>query len=94
AIAVANHYFERRSEVDILRHEAEHDRLVTEQLERKAGIQEAVLDGLRNKDPFVVELIARHRHDYQGAAGDEILPPPLPSTRLPAGDMADIQQDR
>ena len=92
AVAVANHYTMRRAEVDALRAQADHDSRTTTALEQETAVQEAILSGLREQDPFVVELIARHRHHYQGADGNEILPPPLPAERT--GNMVDIQQDQ
>lgn len=66
---------EREAEVEAVRVAAANDRETTAELERQVGVQEAVLDGLRVDDPYVVEFMTRDKLGWQGRG--EIRPPPL-----------------
>jgi cell division protein FtsB len=70
------HLAEREIEVERIRTVAQQDRLETQQLQADITQQEALIEGLRAKDPYVVEMIARDKLRYVGAG--EISPPPLP----------------
>jgi hypothetical protein len=71
------HLQERERNVESLRVTAQQEHLETIALEADITQQEALIDGLRAKDPYVVELIARDKLNYVGVA--EISPPPLPT---------------
>lgn len=68
---------ERETDVAHIKQIAQQERQDTARLQHDIAQQEALLDGLRRKDPYVVELIARDRLKYTGAG--EIAPPPLPA---------------
>ena len=72
---------ERESEVAHIKQIALQERQDTQRLQHDITQQEALLDGLRRKDPYVVELIARDRLKYTGDG--EIAPPPLPAIDKP-----------
>lgn len=74
--ALVDGLLRREGEVDEMRAAARQERRATAELEREVGVQEALLEGLRNDDPYVIELLARDKLDFRGA--DEVLPPPLP----------------
>lgn len=75
-LGFADHVAERRTEVDSLRQQADRERAATEQIVHQVNVSEAVRDGLREDDPYVVELVARDTHGWR--APDEVSPPPLP----------------
>ena len=68
---------DRETEVAHVKQIAQQERQDTARLQNDIVQQEALLDGLRRKDPYVIELIARDRLHYTGAG--EIAPPPLPA---------------
>jgi len=68
---------ERENDVAHVKQIALQERQDTARLQHDITQQEALLDGLRRKDPYVVELIARDRLKYIGTG--EIAPPPLPA---------------
>ena len=68
---------EREKEVAHVKQVAADEREETQRLQAEITQQEALIDGLRRKDPYVVELVARDRLNYVGK--DEIAPPPLPA---------------
>jgi len=72
---------EREIEVSRVKQVAQQEHLETARLEADIHQQEALLDGLRHKDPYVVELVARDRLNYSGPG--EIAPPPLPAIDKP-----------
>jgi len=67
---------ERRGEVDAVRHAAVQERQATEELRHQVAVQEATLAGLRQDDPYVIEMLAREKLGWEGP--DEVRPPPLP----------------
>lgn len=80
-ISFSMHLREREGEVAQVKQTAHQERQETVRLEQDIAQQEALLDGLRRKDPYVVELIARERLKY--ATPGEIAPPPLPAIDKP-----------
>jgi cell division protein FtsB len=80
-IALMIHLQSREAEVAQIKRVAEQERQETERLKAEIAQQEALLDGLRRKDPYVVELVARDRLKYAGPG--EIAPPPLPAIDKP-----------
>ena len=80
-ISFSMHLRERESEVAEIKQVAQQERQETVRLQHDITQQEALLDGLRRKDPYVVELIARERLKYAGPG--EIAPPPLPAIDKP-----------
>lgn len=72
---------EREAEVSHIKQIAQQEHHDTQRLQHDIAQQEALLDGLRRKDPYVVELIARDRLKYTGTG--EIAPPPLPAIDKP-----------
>ena len=69
----------KRHEADALRQQerttAARERRETEVLQHQVDSLEAIKDGLRHDDPYVVEMMARRLHQYQ--ISGEITPPPL-----------------
>jgi cell division protein FtsB len=72
---------EREKEVAQVKRLAHNERVETQQLQADITQQEALIDGLRQKDPYVVELVARDHLNYAGK--DEFVPPPLPAIDKP-----------
>ena len=72
---------EREVEVSRIKQVAHQERQETQRLQHDIEQQQALLKGLREKDPYVVELIARDRLKYVGPG--EITPPPLPAIDKP-----------
>lgn len=70
------HLAQREIEVERMRVTAQAEHQETTNLEADIAQQEAMIDGLRAKDPYVVEMIARDKLHYVGPG--EISPPPLP----------------
>ena len=66
---------EREAEVEAVRIAAANERRDTAELQRQVAVQEALLDGLRDQDPYVVELLTRDRLGWRGEG--ETPPPPL-----------------
>ena len=66
----------RRSEVDAVRAAAQEERIATQELTRQVSVQEAILGGLREDDPYVVEMLARDMGLID--TSNESSPPPLP----------------
>jgi cell division protein FtsB len=71
------HLEQREQDVERLRVTAQQEHVETTTLEAEISQQQALIDGLRAKDPYVIEMIARDKLNYVGAG--EISPPPLPS---------------
>ncbi len=64
-----------------LEHRVAAGRAISQELDEKLRIQRNVLEGLRSRDPYVIELHARQRYGY---AGDkEIEPPPVTQDLAP-----------
>ncbi len=80
-ISFSVHLGERETEVAHVKQIAQQERQDTVRLQHDIAQQEALLDGLRRKDPYVVELITRERLKYTGPG--EIAPPPLPAIDKP-----------
>lgn len=72
---------EREVDVARVKQVAQQERSETQRLQHDIDQQKALIDGLRRKDPYVVELIARDRLKYAGPG--EIAPPPLPAIDKP-----------
>jgi cell division protein FtsB len=80
-ISLLIHLQERQGEVSHVQQVASQEHQETLRMQADIAQQEALLDGLRKKDPYVVELIARDKLNYAGAG--EIAPPPLPAIDKP-----------
>lgn len=72
---------EREVDVARVKQVAQQERQETQRLQHDIDQQKALISGLRQKDPYVVELIARDRLKYAGPG--EIAPPPLPAIDKP-----------
>ncbi len=72
---------EREVEVSRVKQVASQEHQDTARLRSEIEQQKALLAGLRQKDPYVVELVARDRLNYSGPG--EIAPPPLPAIDKP-----------
>ncbi|TVR42607.1 MAG: hypothetical protein EA402_11380 [Planctomycetota bacterium] len=68
---------ERQAEVEQLRIIAQDEAQLTESHRRQVATYEALLDGLRQRDPYVVELLARDRLGYRHTHHREVPPPRL-----------------
>lgn len=69
---------DRDTELQILRRAAQADQQETADLVHQVAIERAILNGLRDGDPFAIELVARRKYGWQGtAATGETKPPPL-----------------
>ena len=67
-IVVSNLYVyqqDRQQDVDKLKGVAAEEELTTEELRQQVAEYAALLEGLRAKDPYVIELLARDRLGYQ-----------------------------
>jgi hypothetical protein len=71
------HLAEREREVNRIKEVARQEHLDTVNMQREIAQQQALLDGIGRRDPYVVELIARDRLQYSGPG--EFSPPPLPA---------------
>lgn len=80
-ISLSIYLQEREAEVARVKQVAQQERLETQRLQHDIDQQKALINGLRQKDPYVVELIARDRLKYAGPG--EIAPPPLPAIDKP-----------
>jgi hypothetical protein len=68
----------RAQEVSDIRGLANHEHTETVQMQRTMQLHQDLLSGMRNKDPYVVELLARQKLNY--ARPGEFTPPPLVKT--------------
>lgn len=68
----------RAQEVSDIRGIATHEHSETLQMQHKMQLQQDLLTGMRTKDPYVVELLARQKLNY--ARPGEFTPPPLAKT--------------
>lgn len=75
-IALVMQLHEREREVERVRAQARQEREETERMNQEIQQQQALLEGLGSKDPYVIELLVRDRLRY--ASPGEISPPPLP----------------
>lgn len=79
-IIISNLFFyqqERQSDVDKLKQVANSEQALTDELRQQVEEYSAVLEGLRAKDPYVIELLARERLGYQHSERREVPPPPI-----------------
>lgn len=76
-------YRQRQIDVAQVQAAAQHERAETQRVENEVAVQQQILGGIREGDPFVVEMLARERLDLTRPG--EITPPPAaqatPSTR-------------
>lgn len=90
------HFVQRQSQVQDLAATAQREETELHVLQTLVGEQRALLEGLRVDDPYVIELLARERYNYEGAdpRWQEIVPPPrtattgveaTPTAAIPAG---------
>ncbi len=70
-------YQQAQQERDAQRAITDHEREQTEALRRRVDSLEAIKEGLRADDPYVIEKMARSLHGYR-SPGD-ISPPPMNS---------------
>ncbi len=68
----------RAQEVSDIRGLAAQEHHDTERMDREVKLHQELLTGMRAKDPYVVELLARERYSYNRPG--EFSPPPLPRT--------------
>lgn len=71
------HLEEREREVGRIKDVARQEHEETVRMQQEIAQQQALLDGVGRRDPYVVELIARDRLQYVGPG--EFTPPPLPA---------------
>lgn len=76
-LAMLAHLGEREREVGRIKETARQEREETARMQQEIAQQQALLDGVGRRDPYVVELIARDRLQYSGPG--EFTPPPLPA---------------
>lgn len=69
-------YDQRQRSVAEVRRTAEAERATTEKIEQEVKVQQDLLRGLKQGDPYVVEMLARDKLDYQRPG--ELTPPALP----------------
>jgi len=67
----------REGQVEQLRQVARDEAALTENHRKQVEVNEALLDGLRKQDPYVIELLARERLGYQSSEHREVPPPRL-----------------
>lgn len=79
-------YDARQSQVADLAQAAAEDRQATNTLEHQVDVQQAILGGLHEQNPYVIELQARSRLGWSGP--HEMQPPPRPD-QLPQSMRAD-----
>ena len=70
-------YVERHRELAKVREVTASEHAETERLQRGLDTGTALRDGLKRDDPYVIELLARDRHQYTGSG--ELSPPPRPA---------------
>ena len=85
------HLRERETRLDQVRSRAEAERDDSRRMERSITLDEHLRAGLRQRDPFVVELLARERLGWQ-RTGEYFLPPSAPSA--PTARTASIDRPR
>lgn len=72
-------YAQRSEEVGSLRSTAQRESADTAKLQREVEVLEHLLDGVRQDDPYVIELLARDRLGYRNPEHLEVPPPRLPA---------------
>lgn len=75
-------YDDRHRAVATTRQAAEAERRETAAVQRENQVLSDTLTGIKANDPYVVEMLARHKLGYQRAG--EMAPPPLPSVDNPS----------
>jgi cell division protein FtsB len=75
-LGISMHLQQRELDVQKIRSLAHTERTETARLQHDIAQQEAIIDGLRQKDPYVVEMVTRDKLRYTG--NGEITPPPRP----------------
>ena len=78
--ALLTEHEKRNGEVAVLAQQARLEHRQTEDLRHQVAVQEATLQGIYERDPYVIELLARTRYDYVGLE-PELTPPPIPASR-------------
>jgi cell division protein FtsB len=73
-LGLSMHLQQREQDVEKIRSLAATERAETTRLQKDIAQQESIIDGLRRKDPYVVEMITRDKLRYSGSG--EITPPP------------------
>lgn len=73
-----NQYRQRQIDVAQVQLAAEHERAETERIENDVAVQQQILGGIREGDPFVVEMLARDRLELTRPG--ELTPPPAAQT--------------
>lgn len=77
--AMLDYRSERRADVEQVREQAQQERAQTRAFDERVDTGEALREGLRQDDPYVVELLLRERLGYQ-AHPQEVRPPCPPTT--------------
>lgn len=70
-------YQKREQEVSHIRDLAAEERGDTLRQREGVLVLERLIEGLRDRDPYVVELLARQRLGFEGSNQQEIAPPKL-----------------
>jgi hypothetical protein len=71
----------RGQHTEDIRQIASQERGDTQRMQGEIQMQQDLLKGIRQNDPYVVELLAREKLRFAGA--DEIAPPQLPPAEKP-----------
>ncbi len=85
AIAIAavgllyRQYQQRQADVATVKKDADREHADTQRLEKDVQVQQHILGGIREGDPFVVEMLARDRLDLTRPG--ELTPPPAAANR-------------
>ena len=75
-------YDQRRQAVNEVRRAADTERAETEKVKQDVQVQQDLLRGIKQGDPYVVEMLARDKLDYQRPG--ELTPPTRPQDVKPA----------
>lgn len=75
--ALSSRYYDREGEVSQLRELTERERQLTHEHNQQVQVYEALLEGVRANDPYVIELLARERLGYRHREQREVPPPRL-----------------
>ncbi len=81
-IVLTRHLGSRAQDVSDLRAIADRERSETESMRVELARQQLLLEGRRQQDPYVIELLARQRLGY--IRPGEYTPPPMPQERRAA----------
>jgi cell division protein FtsB len=71
----------REQDTEDVRRTAEQERDDTQRMQHENQVQQDLLKGIRQNDPYVVELLAREKLRFAGPG--EIAPPQLPPAEKP-----------